>query len=52
MNMLYKANVLLVHGSCFDEVYGKMHFRSVFLPTIETLSTAFDRIEKVMKENQ
>ena len=52
MDMLYKANVLLVHGSGFDEVYGKMHFRSVFLPTIETLSTAFDRIEKVMKEKE
>jgi alanine-synthesizing transaminase len=50
LDILNNCHVLLVPGSGFDETYGKMHFRAVFLPPIETLATAFDSIEKYMNK--
>ena len=46
---LKMKKVLLVHGSGFCPVYGKDHFRSVFLPPIDTMEDAFSRLEDFMK---
>ncbi|OPY31068.1 MAG: Aspartate aminotransferase [Methanomassiliicoccales archaeon PtaU1.Bin124] len=51
LDLLNNAHVLTVPGSGFDPLYGKGHFRMVFLPPIETLESAFDRIESFMKKN-
>ncbi len=50
LDILNNCHVLLVPGHGFDEVYGKMHFRAVFLPPVETLATAFDAIEDYMNK--
>lgn len=47
LDLLHKKHVLCVHGSGFGD-YGKEHFRTVFLPPIETLEEAFNRIEEFM----
>jgi len=47
--LLEETGVLLVHGSGFDPVYGKDHFRAVFLPDESMLAEAFDAIESFMK---
>ncbi|MFQ6064738.1 MAG: aminotransferase class I/II-fold pyridoxal phosphate-dependent enzyme [Candidatus Bathyarchaeia archaeon] len=46
--VLQKTGVLLVHGSGFCATYGSGHFRGVFLPKVEILETAFDRLEKFL----
>ena len=48
-DILENAGVLFVHGSGFCSTYGVGHFRGVFLPPIETLENAFDRLEKFMR---
>ncbi len=50
LDVLNNCHVLLTPGSGFDETYGKMHFRAVFLPPIETLGKAFDSIEDYMNK--
>lgn len=50
LDILENCHVLLVHGSGFCETYGKGHFRAVFLPPIEMMSEAFDRIENYMRK--
>lgn len=50
LDLLNEKHVLCVHGSGFSKEYGEGHFRIVFLPQIETLEKAFDRIEEFMKE--
>ena len=45
LKLLHEQHVLTVHGSGFSNIYGKGHFRIVFLPTEEILKDALDRIE-------
>ena len=45
LKLLHEEHVLLVHGSGFSIQYGKGHFRIVFLPALNVLNEAFDRIE-------
>ena len=49
-DLLNETGVLVVHGSGFDPVYGKDHFRVVFLPQETILAEAFDKIEEFMKK--
>ncbi len=49
---LRMKKVLLVHGSGFCPIYGKDHFRSVFLPPIDTMEEAFSRLEDFMKSKK
>jgi aspartate/methionine/tyrosine aminotransferase len=48
LDFLHQEHVLLVHGSGFSTEYGTGHFRMVYLPEIEILSTAFDRLERFL----
>ena len=48
LHVLREGHVLLVHGSGFDRQYGNMHFRSVFLPPMETLEKAMDGLEMAL----
>ena len=50
LDVLNNCHVLLVPGHGFDETYGSMHFRAVFLPPVETLAKAFDSIEDYMNK--
>ena len=47
-NLLESKGVLTVHGSGFGEKYGSSHFRIVFLPSLETLDSALNKIEDFM----
>ncbi len=49
LELLTETGVLLVHGSGFDPIYGAGHARAVFLPPIEMLEQAFDKVELFMK---
>ena len=49
--LLKETGVLVVHGSGFDPLYGKDHFRAVFLPDETILTEAFDAIEDFMKRH-
>ena len=49
--LLKETGVLVVHGSGFDPVYGRDHFRIVFLPTEDVLREAFDLVENFMKRH-
>jgi aspartate/methionine/tyrosine aminotransferase len=49
LDLLREAHVLTVHGSGFDSTFGGNHFRVVILPPEETLTRAFDAIEKHLK---
>ena len=48
LQLLHEEHVLLVHGSGFSREKGKGHVRLVFLPDVQTLHTAFDRIESFL----
>lgn len=48
LKLLESKGVLTVHGSGFGKKYGSGHFRLVFLPDIETLDSALDKIEEFM----
>tara|TARA_B110000003_G_C16413532_1_gene443232 strand:- start:154 stop:285 length:132 start_codon:yes stop_codon:yes gene_type:complete len=39
-----------VHGSGFSQIYGKGHFRLVFLPSKEILSDALGRIDDFLQQ--
>jgi alanine-synthesizing transaminase len=47
--LLKETGVIVVNGSGFDPVYGKDHFRTVFLPSEATLGEALSAIEAFMK---
>lgn len=48
LELLHAEHVLLVHGSGFSPEFGKGHVRLVFLPGVELLEDAFDRIERFL----
>jgi aspartate/methionine/tyrosine aminotransferase len=50
LDVLHKKHVLFVHGSGFCPTYGKGHFRLVFLPPVEMIDEAFNRVEEFLKE--
>lgn len=50
-DLLNETGVLVVHGSGFDPLYGRDHFRAVFLPEEVLLDQAFKAIEEFMKRN-
>jgi alanine-synthesizing transaminase len=50
--LLKETGVLVVHGSGFDPIYGKEHFRAVFLPDENMLAEAFQAVEEFMKKAQ
>jgi aspartate/methionine/tyrosine aminotransferase len=45
LDLLHKKHVLTVFGSGFGE-YGRGHFRVVFLPPLQALETAFEKIDE------
>jgi len=45
LNLLNSKGVLAVHGSGFGTKYGSGYFRLVFLPNMEMLNSALDKIE-------
>lgn len=49
LDVLENCHVLFVHGSGFSSDKGKMHFRSVFLPPVETMEDAFSRVESYLR---
>ena len=46
MELLKSKGILTVHGSGFGTKYGSGHFRMVFLPEINILENALDKIEE------
>jgi len=48
LKLLDSKAVLTVHGSGFGTKYGSGHFRLVFLPSLETLDSALNKIEEFM----
>ena len=44
--LLESKGVLTVHGSGFGEQYGSGHFRLVYLPSLEILDSAMNKIEE------
>ncbi|MHA1258347.1 MAG: aminotransferase class I/II-fold pyridoxal phosphate-dependent enzyme [Candidatus Heimdallarchaeaceae archaeon] len=50
-DFLKKKHVLTVFGSGFGP-YGENGFRMVYLPNLETIDIAMDRLEDLMKENR
>ncbi|MFQ5762406.1 MAG: aminotransferase class I/II-fold pyridoxal phosphate-dependent enzyme [Candidatus Bathyarchaeia archaeon] len=48
-SFLEKAHVLVVHGSGFHVLGESKHFRSTFLPPIETLNAALEKLASFMK---
>ena len=50
-DLLTETGVLVVHGSGFEPIYGKNHFRAVFLPQESMLDEAFNAIEDFIKRH-
>lgn len=51
LDVLRDTGVLFVHGSGFCSIFGRGHFRSVFLPPTKVLERAFDMLETFMKSS-
>jgi len=51
LDVLKNTGLVIPYGSGFDPVYGKNHFRSVILPTVEMMDEAFGKLENFMKKN-
>ena len=45
LELLKQKGVLTVHGSGFGTKYGSGHFRIVYLPKMDILESAMDKIE-------
>ena len=52
LDLLHEEHVLVVHGSGFSSELGKGHFRIVYLPNIDTLNIAFDRIDSFLTRHR
>ena len=52
LDLLHEEHVLVVHGSGFSPEKGSGHFRLVYLADIETLNTAFDRIDAFLQRHR
>ena len=52
LDLLRETGVLLVHGSGFSKKYGSGHVRGVFLPPINMLEQAFNKIEQFMEKKK
>ena len=52
LQLLHEEHVLVVHGSGFSSEKGKGHFRLVFLPDIDTINIAFDRIDSFLQKHR
>jgi aspartate/methionine/tyrosine aminotransferase len=48
--LLETKGVLTVHGSGFGEKYGSGHFRLVYLPDLQVLNSAMNKIEEFMTQ--
>ena len=48
--LLESKGVLTVHGSGFGEKYGTGHFRLVYLPSLEILDSAMNKIEEFVSQ--
>jgi alanine-synthesizing transaminase len=49
LSVLQETGILFVHGSGFCDTYGVGHVRGVFLPPLEVLESALDKLENFMK---
>jgi len=52
LNLLKSKGVLAVHGSGFGTKYGSGYFRLVFLPNMEKLNSALDKIEDFVSNSK
>ena len=52
LNLLKSKGVLAVHGSGFGTKYGSGYFRLVFLPNMEILNSALDKIEDFVSSSK
>ena len=50
LELLKQKGVLTVHGSGFGTQYGSGHFRLVFLPGMDVLNSALDKIEDFISQ--
>ena len=48
--LLEQKGVLTVHGSGFGEQYGNGHFRLVYLPNLEVLDSAMNKIQEFVSQ--
>lgn len=51
-NLLESKGVLTVHGSGFGEKYGSGHFRLVYLPSMQVLDSAMNKIEDFVSSSK
>ena len=52
LQLLHEEHVLVVHGSGFSPELGIGHFRIVYLPEMDVLNEAFDRIDNFLKRHR
>jgi aspartate/methionine/tyrosine aminotransferase len=52
LQLLHEEHVLVVHGSGFSPEHGAGHFRIVFLPDVDVLDEAFNRIERFLTRHR
>ena len=52
LGLLHEEHVLVVHGSGFSPEKGAGHIRIVYLADLNTLNTAFDRIDAFLQRHR